>query len=65
MALCLEVREDGTRAWEGADSDITPALCRELARKKSCLLCALSRWRQEKLEGLGEKQSYSEADVGT
>ena len=64
MALCLEVREDGSRAWDGVDPEITPALCRELARKKSCITCALARWRQEKLEGSGVKQSYATADIG-
>ena len=59
MAVSLE-----RKAWQGVDSDITPALCRELARKKSCLTCALSRWRQEKLEGSGVMQSFSPADVG-
>ena len=64
MATCLEERKNGTRAWDGVDPAVTAALCRELARKKSCVACALSRWRQEKLEGSGVKPTYSVADIG-
>ena len=59
MAICIE-----RKAWGGIDPGITPALCRELGRKKACLVCALCRWRQEVFEGTGIKPSYSKKDIG-
>ena len=59
MAICIE-----RKAWGGIDPGITPALCRELGRKKACLVCALCRWLQEVFEVTGIKPSYSKKDIG-
>ena len=37
--------------WASLDSEITPALLRELAEKRSCIVCATNRWNE--VSGIG------------
>ena len=50
-------------AWN-VDADITEALLRELERRKLCVICGLTRWRQETHEGSGVPLAIAEAEVG-
>ena len=48
MADCVQCG-----AWKGLDPDITPALLRELAARKACIVCAVNRWNQQHRKGSG------------
>ena len=50
-------------AWN-VDPEITPALLRELERRKLCVVCGLTRWRQETHEGTGVPLAVSTDDIG-
>ena len=39
--------------WTGLDKDLTPALFRELAKRKDCIICAMSRWGEPQNVGSG------------
>jgi hypothetical protein len=41
--------------WASMDSEITPALLRELADKRSCVVCATNRWNEVKGIGSGTR----------
>lgn len=64
---CIPFSTMADNVEEGAwivDADITPALLRELARRKSCIICAVTRWHQQTFEGSGIPLALSETDVG-
>lgn len=50
-------------AWK-VDPEVTAALCVELGKRKLCVACALTRWRQVTHEGSGIPVSVSAQDVG-
>ena len=43
-------------AWTGLDPEITPALLRELAARRACVVCAVNRWNQDHREGTGANE---------
>jgi hypothetical protein len=47
------IMADNIEIWEGFDNLITPALLRQLAAEKDCVVCAQGRWNQTKRSGSG------------
>ena len=42
--------------WRGLHPDLTPALFRELARRKDCMICGVGRLNEEHGEGSGDRE---------
>lgn len=45
--------EAGT--WSGLHPDLTPAIMRELAKRRDCVICGISRWNQDHPTGSGTR----------
>jgi hypothetical protein len=41
--------------WSGLHSELTPALMRELAKRRDCVICGIARWNQEHPKGSGDR----------
>ena len=51
MSTIADNIQNGT--WIGLDRELTPALFRELAKRKDCIICAMSRWGESHNAGSG------------
>ena len=51
-------------AWAMRDGGFNVPLLRELSRRKSCILCALTQWPQVTHEGSGIPLTINPKDIG-
>ena len=42
--------------WTGLHKDLTPALMRELARRRDCVICGIARWNEDHPKGSGDRR---------